>query len=59
MKTERGGFSYHCDLEKIKAYKKVPPKQKLQWLEEINALTNKVLTKSQKKFREKIRKGLL
>lgn len=43
----------------IKKYKAASTRWKLEWLEEVNRLTNLTLTKKQKKFREKIRKGLL
>jgi len=59
VKLRRGGYYYYCDQKKIEEYIKVPPEQKLQWLEEFNALTDRVLTRAQKKHREKIRKGLL
>ena len=59
MKDIKGGYFYYCDFKKIEEYRKIPPEQKLQWLEEINVLTDKVLTRAQKKHREKIRKGLL
>ena len=59
MRSPKGGFSYYFDLKKIKEYRKVPPEQKLKWLEEINVPANKVFTKAQKKHREKILKGFL
>lgn len=50
---------YEYPVEVIKKYKATSTRWKLEWLEEVNRLTNLTLTKKQKKFRDKIRKGLL
>ena len=51
------GFSYTLEDEKIREYMKFSTEEKLQWLEEINELTNMVLTEKEKKFREKLLAG--
>ena len=49
------GFSYTLEDEKIKEYMKLTTKEKLQWLEEINAFNEKVLTPEDKAIRDKFR----
>lgn len=51
------GFSYTLETEKILKYMKLSTEDKLKWLEEINELTFRILTKKQKEFRQKIRRG--
>lgn len=51
------GYSYTLEEEKIKSYMKLTTKQKLEWLEEINEITQKVLTEKEKEFRNKLRNG--
>ncbi len=51
------GYDYTVDVEKINKYKELSTKQKLEWLEEINKLTNLVLTQKQKEIRNKFRTG--
>ena len=55
--SERKGFSYSLEDEKIRAYMKLTAREKLQWLEEINRFTFFVLNEKQKEFREKLRSG--
>ena len=54
-KPEAWDFEY--PIEDLLAYKNTPTKWKLEWLEEINRLTFKVLTKKEREFREKMRRG--
>ena len=51
------GYSYTLEDEKIKEYMKLTTAQKLQWLEEINSFTDKILTEKEKEFRNKLRSG--
>ena len=51
------GYDYTIDEEKIKKYRNLTTKQKLEWLDEINKLTNLVLTPKQKEIRNKLRSG--
>ena len=53
--NEKKGFSYTVEDEKIIAYMKLSTEQKLQWLEEINALTDAVLSDEEKCMRQKLR----
>ena len=53
--NEKKGFSYTVEDEKIIAYMKLSTEQKLQWLEEINALTDAVLSDEEKFIRQKLR----
>lgn len=41
----------------IYKFRDASPEWKLNWLEEVNKLSDKVLTSREKKLREKIRKG--
>lgn len=49
------GFSYTLEDEKIIEYMKLSTEDKLKWLEEINELTNIVLSNREKELREKLR----
>lgn len=51
------GLSYSLEDEKIIEYMKLSTEDKLKWLEEINEITNMVLTDKEKEFREKLKKG--
>jgi len=51
------GYEYTVEEDKIKKYLKLSTKQKLEWLEEINKLTDLVLTPKQKEVRNKFRSG--
>ena len=46
------GFSYTLSDEKIIEYLKLSTEEKLQWLEEINEMTNLVLSEKEKKARK-------
>ncbi|MHA2247893.1 MAG: hypothetical protein ACXADY_23300 [Candidatus Hodarchaeales archaeon] len=49
------GFHYDLENEKILAYMKLSTEDKLRWLDEINHLTNLVLSKKEKEFGKKLR----
>ncbi|GAB61087.1 conserved hypothetical protein [Candidatus Jettenia caeni] len=49
------GFVYTFEDEKIIEYMKLSTEDKLKWLEEINELTNAVLSDREKELREKLR----
>ena len=53
------GFYYTLEDKKIKEYMKLTTEQKLKWLEEINAFTEKVLTPREKKIRNRFRNSEL
>lgn len=57
MKVRRNGFSYYLEDEKILEYLKMPPRARLEWLEEINLFNRKALTGERRKISEKFRKG--
>ncbi len=49
------GFSYTLEDDKILEYMKLPVRDKLKWLEEINKFNELYLGKKEKKIREKLR----
>jgi len=51
------GFSYTVEKEKLLAYMKLSLEEKLKWLEEVNEFTRLFTTESEKKIREKFRRG--
>ncbi len=51
------GVTYTVEDEKIIEYMKLSTEEKLKWLEEINEITNMVLSDREKEFREKLRAG--
>lgn len=53
---DKTGFSYTIEDKKIKEYMKLTTEEKLTWLQEINDLTNMVLTDKEKEFRNKLRR---
>jgi hypothetical protein len=44
-------------MEEIRAYQKVPVREKLKWLEEANIFLYRAMSKKAKKIRENFRKG--
>lgn len=50
---------YIYPVEVLQKFRDSSTEWKLNWLEEINILSSKVLNKREKAFREKIRKGLI
>jgi len=55
----RNKVPYVYSLEVLRKFQKASTTWKLNWLEEINKLTEKVLTRRQKKIRDRLRRGLL
>jgi hypothetical protein len=51
------GLSYTLEDEKIRAYMVLSTEDKLKWLEDINELTEQVLTPTEKKARAKLIAG--
>ncbi|OGL39695.1 MAG: hypothetical protein A3C43_05340 [Candidatus Schekmanbacteria bacterium RIFCSPHIGHO2_02_FULL_38_11] len=51
--------AYIYPIEVLRKFRDSSAEWKLNWLEEINILSSKVLNKREKVFREKIRKGLI
>jgi len=51
------GFAFKPDINYIKETMDMPAKAKLEWLEEVNAFTYKVLSKQKIKNWEKIKRG--
>jgi hypothetical protein len=49
------GYSYTLEDEKIREYMALSTEDKLKWLEEINELTEQVLSPAEKKIRAKIK----
>ena len=56
-KKNKRGFGFKPDIEYIKQTMDMPARFKLEWLEEINAFTNKALSKRKRKIWEKFRRG--
>ena len=57
--TPKGGYEFDYSEETLKKYMRTSTKWKLNWLEEVNRLTNAALSDEEKKIRNKIRKGEL
>jgi hypothetical protein len=57
MRYKLGEISYECSIEAIKRFKRASTEWKLNWLEEVNRLTFKILTSHEKEFGRKIRRG--
>ena len=53
--SEKKGYSYTVEDEKIIEYMKLSTEQRLQWLEEINTFTQTVLSDEEKLIRQKLR----
>ena len=53
--SEKKGYSYTLEEEKVIEYMKLSTEQKLKWLEEINAFTHAVLSDEEKLMRQKLR----
>jgi len=57
MKKPRGGYSYFVTKEQIREWMRVPPEQKLQWLEEANKFLLKAMDPKAREIMEKLRRG--
>lgn len=53
------GYHYDLENEKILAFMKLSTEEKLIWLDEINQLTDVVLSEKEKDFRNKLRSAQL
>lgn len=53
------GYYYVVSEERIKWWLAIPPKQKLEWLEEANNLVRKVLSAEKREVMEQFRKGTI
>lgn len=53
----RKGYSYHVTEEQIRKYRCLTPKQKLEWLEEVNEFTNKFASDHAKRLHRMFRRG--
>ena len=56
-KKIKKGFAFRPSTEYLKATMNMPTKAKLEWLEEVNAFTYKVLSKQKRKIWEKVKQG--
>jgi len=54
---KRKGFSYKVSEETLKKWIAMPPKLKLEWLEEINEFISKFAPEKSKEIISKFRKG--
>ncbi len=59
LSDERKGFSYDVSEERIRWWISVPPKEKLEWLEEANEFLNKALSSEKRRAWELFRKGAI
>jgi hypothetical protein len=57
--TEKRKLVYYRSMEEIRAYQKVPVREKLKWLEEANMFLYRAMSRKAKRIREKFRKGKL
>ena len=48
-------FEWETDEERLLRFMKIPPKKKMEWLNQMNRFLNKVSTKKQKDIYLKIR----
>lgn len=55
--TSRKGYGYHVTDEQIRKYRRLTPRQKLEWLEEVNAFTDKFASERAKRFHRMFRRG--
>ena len=53
------GFSYDVTEERIRFWKSIPAKEKLEWLEEANNFLRKTLSPKKMEIMNKLRKGEL
>ncbi len=53
----RKGYGYHVTEEQLRKYSVLTPKQKLEWLEEVNEFTNKFASERAKRLHRKFRRG--
>ena len=53
--SEKKGYSYTVEEEKLIEYMKLFTEQKLKWLEEINTFIHSVLSDEEKLVRQKLR----
>jgi hypothetical protein len=51
------GFRYHCTLAQIRAYRKLSPADKVNWLEAANQITAKALRGKRREIWELFRRG--
>ncbi|HEY4687636.1 MAG TPA: hypothetical protein VIH20_05450 [Candidatus Subteraquimicrobiales bacterium] len=54
---EKGGFYHHHTLEALKEYRALPPRLKLEWLEESSRFFYKATPKKYQKFWGKFKRG--
>jgi len=54
---ERKGYGYHVTEEQIRKYRRLTPRQKLEWLEEVNAFTEKFAPERAKRLHKMFRRG--
>jgi len=52
-----GGFSYHVTDEQIEEYSKLPPEERLRWLEEAQEFMFTALSKEKWELLQKFRRG--
>ena len=56
---EKKGYRYVVSKEEIRRFRALTPKEKLEWLEEVNDFVDKFLPEQSRSLREKLRRGLL
>jgi len=55
--SPRKGYGYHVTDKQIRRYRRLTPRQKLEWLEEANAFTEKFAPEKAKRFHKMFRRG--
>lgn len=58
-RPEEKGYRYVVSREEIRKFRILTPKEKLEWLEEVNDFVDKFLPEKSRRLREKLRRGLL
>lgn len=57
VKKPSGGYSYHVTDDQIENYRKLPPEERLRWLEEAQEFMYKALSKEKWEILQKFRRG--
>ena len=53
----RKGYRYHVTEEQVRRYSALSPREKLEWLEEVNAFVDRFLPEEGRRFQRMFRRG--
>ena len=57
MSEVRKGYRYYVSEEQIRRYSALTAREKLEWLEEVNAFFDKFLTEEGRRFQRMFKRG--